>query len=152
FLDHHILHGNSLLGATPAAIERGIPNEAFVALTDDDKQWVKSLRNRNRQERTGQRRLGLGDSTIARVPDEILGLDGSHDSTIEAIHAKEAAMASWKESPAYRHALLVADAWCSAFFLEKKPDVPVLTEDAYRRLCDEGAIEPALEAEIQRIA
>ncbi len=59
FLDHHILVGNSLFGATPAAIADGIPDEAFVALTGDDKKTVAALKKRNRKERAGQDGLRL---------------------------------------------------------------------------------------------
>ena len=32
FLDHHIRVGNSLLGATPALLAKGIPDEAFTPI------------------------------------------------------------------------------------------------------------------------
>ena len=54
FLDHHILCGNSLLGATPRLVEGGIPDEAFTLLEGDDGKVVSSLKKRNREERSGQ--------------------------------------------------------------------------------------------------
>jgi len=38
FLDHHIRVGNSLLGATPALLAKGIPDEAFTPIEGDDKE------------------------------------------------------------------------------------------------------------------
>ena len=36
FLDHHIQVGNSLIGATPALLAKGIPDEAFEPIEGDD--------------------------------------------------------------------------------------------------------------------
>lgn len=55
FLDHHIKVGNSLLGATPALISRGVPNEAYAVLTGDDKEVTKALRKRKRRRAKGHR-------------------------------------------------------------------------------------------------
>jgi hypothetical protein len=40
FLENRIKCGNSLLGATPAAIALAIPDEAFAVLSGDDKAVV----------------------------------------------------------------------------------------------------------------
>jgi len=37
FLDSHVKCGNSLLGATPQLVDRGIPDGAFTPLIGDDK-------------------------------------------------------------------------------------------------------------------
>ena len=39
FLDAHVKHGNALIGATPALIDQGIPDEAFKAVEADDPVW-----------------------------------------------------------------------------------------------------------------
>lgn len=51
YLDGKIRVGNALLGATPALLAGGIPDEAYVALGGDDKAVVTELRKRNRAER-----------------------------------------------------------------------------------------------------
>jgi hypothetical protein len=43
FLDAHFRVGNTLLGTTPALLRDNIPDTAFVALGDDDKEWTKKL-------------------------------------------------------------------------------------------------------------
>src|SRR5690606_12377314 len=51
FLDAHIQCGNSLLGATPALLEKGIPDEAFTAIEGDDKKACSEAKKRNKKER-----------------------------------------------------------------------------------------------------
>ena len=150
FLDHHILHGNSLFGATPAAIAEGIPNEAFAALTGDDKEVVSALKKRNREERGGQEELIFDPGEV--VSEELKALEGFDDTDLETVRVKEKMLASWKASPEYEHARLVADAWCAAFAIEKTPDAPQLTEGVFRRLRDDGVVGSELRDEIERLA
>ena len=67
FLDAHIRVGNALLGTTPALLAQGIPDEAFTALTGDDKTVVTALRKRNKAEReqlaTGHEQLDMFEAT-----------------------------------------------------------------------------------------
>lgn len=52
FLDHHIKCGNAIVGfAKREEVERGVPDEAFVTLSGDDKDTAAFLRKRNKQER-----------------------------------------------------------------------------------------------------
>ena len=136
FLDHHILVGNSLFGATPAAIADGIPNDAFVALTGDDKKIVSELKKRNKRERSGQDTLAFAAEEMAGLGAEIEALEQFDDEDLETVRAKERMLADWKASDAYTHARLVADSWCAAFVIEKKVDSPQLTEATFRRLRD----------------
>src|SRR5262249_28500113 len=62
FLDHRIVQGNSLLGTTPRLLAAGVPDEAFNALTGDDKKVVSELKRANRIERSGQLTLTAGPS------------------------------------------------------------------------------------------
>lgn len=50
FLDHKLKCGNSLVGATPDLIEKGIPEEAFSAVTLDDKSICSGLKTIVRKE------------------------------------------------------------------------------------------------------
>src|SRR5438552_2454470 len=123
FLDHRIVCGNSLLGATPALLERGIRDEAFAALESDDKKVVSNLKKRNRQERkTGQAVLALGASTAslqAPIADRIEEIDAIEDTSILGVRKKEQAWADLEHSVELAHAKLVADAWCAAFVIPK---------------------------------
>ncbi|MCB0075397.1 MAG: hypothetical protein KDE20_28270, partial [Caldilineaceae bacterium] len=51
FLDANIRVGNALLGTTPALLATGVPDEAFVALTGDDKKVVAALKKENKRQR-----------------------------------------------------------------------------------------------------
>jgi type I restriction-modification system DNA methylase subunit len=57
FLEHHIQCGNSLLGATPALLKKGIPDEAFDPIEGDDKEYCKKYRKENKKEREGRMSL-----------------------------------------------------------------------------------------------
>lgn len=65
FLDHRIVCGNSLLGATPRLLAAGVPDEAFKAITGDDKAVVTALRKSNKQQRE---RALAGQGTFAFGP------------------------------------------------------------------------------------
>lgn len=52
FLDHHIKCGSAIVGfVRREEAERGVPDEAFKTLPDDDKETAALLRKRNKQER-----------------------------------------------------------------------------------------------------
>jgi len=57
FLDRRILVGDSLFGATPKALESGIPDSALQAIHGDDKKVVSKLHKRNKNERSERLRL-----------------------------------------------------------------------------------------------
>lgn len=137
FLDHHIRVGNSLLGTTPELIEKGIPDEAFKPIEGDDKLYAAALKKLNKTERN-QMSLMLvaeGEATYGDLADRVINLDSMADDSIETVHKKEESYNQLNASPEYRHAKLVADAWCSAFVWKKRKDAPqAITEDILRRL------------------
>ena len=58
FLDHHIKCGDSLVGVSdPSVLTNGIPDDAYKTVTGDEKEAAKLYRQRNKQERTGQRSM-----------------------------------------------------------------------------------------------
>lgn len=156
FLDHRILCGNSLLGATPALLAAGIPDEAFQALEGDDKKVVAELRKQNRMQRKGQETLFAGTSPtldtapLARTLAEIDRLD---DASLAAVRAKEERYQGLSRSEEYRRAKLAADAWCAAFVCRKTPGSPAITHDVFVRLTrDPQSVPEALRAEIECLA
>src|SRR5690606_23934776 len=56
FLDHHIQCGNSLLGTTPALLEKGIPDDAFNPIEGDVKTVCAELKRQNKRERQDRER------------------------------------------------------------------------------------------------
>lgn len=136
FLDHRIACGNALLGTTPALIEGGIPDDAFKALTGDDRQTVTSLKRENRKQRSGAQLLALGAAgdPYAPLAQAIEELDSLPDESLADIAEKEKRYAALVESQEALHARLVADAWCAAFVIDKVPEAPRLTQGVLEQL------------------
>lgn len=160
FLDHRILCGNSLLGATPALLAQGIPDDAFKAIEGDEKEVVRGLRKQNRQERKGEQRTFFHAlvAEVSRAYGELGGrlesLDDLDDASIEGVHRKEAVFRRLKQSDEYRRVRLAADAWCAAFVWPKREDAPEpVTFDLFRRLQeDREAVPEKTIAEVERLA
>ena len=92
FLDQHIRHGDSLVGVYDLdVLSDGIPDDAFKALTSDDKEVAKGLRKRNKEERVGQLRLDHApppkQSDLAR---DFAVLAETDDQTPADVHEKGA--------------------------------------------------------------
>ena len=66
FLDHHVKCGDSLVGVMDLdVLDEGIPDNAYKAVTGDDKKAAAWYRKRNKRERTtGQRSLALESSSM----------------------------------------------------------------------------------------
>jgi hypothetical protein len=124
FLDAHIRCGNALLGTTPELMAGGVPDAAFGPIEGDDKKTASSLKKRNKKEAAGQTSMVSGWSKPAAAEvdalrDAVAALDAAPDGDAKALAAKEAGWAELQGTPAWRHAHLVADAWCAAFVWPK---------------------------------
>jgi N-6 DNA Methylase len=127
FLEHHIQGGNSLLGTTPALLEKGIPDEAFEPLTGDDRKFCSALKKRNRKEREGFMSLPFvaePHSPYLSVRSRLEAIGVLDDATINGIRAKEQRWHEMASSVEYGKTKLAADAWCAAFVWPKHPDAP----------------------------
>ena len=131
FLDHHIQTGNSLLGVTPELLEEGIPDAAFKVLTGDDKDRVKALRSRNRQERKRKLvALTFGDTTqevLEQAAKELAAIDDLPDTSLEDIAEKQRRFEELVDSAEQRRLRFAADAWVAAFVGPKNDDTPAIT-------------------------
>ncbi|MGA7502164.1 MAG: N-6 DNA methylase, partial [Isosphaeraceae bacterium] len=163
FLDHHVQVGNSLLGATPALLRRGIPDEAFEPIEGDDKAVCRDYRKQNRDERNRQTTmfdLFARSETIrlSNIGPAMARIESMIDDSIEAIHAKDEAYRELKKSRPYEFAKLLADAWCAAFVIPKVrvPDLQprvTLTESTLRMLENNPNVVPSeVKDEISRLA
>lgn len=121
FLDHHIQCGNSLLGATPALIAAGLPDDTFTAIEGDDKAACAELKKRNKKERKGFGPLFEKEEQTIRDRLRLAAtqIEAMDDSQPAAIQQKEAAFTTSETSPEYRKAKLLADLWCAAFVIKK---------------------------------
>jgi hypothetical protein len=139
FLDHHIRCGNSLLGATPRALNAGLPDDAFNPLIGDDKAVCTEAKKRNKDERS-QLALFHGSETkpwesLGSLPAAMLEVETISDATAAAIHRKEQRYAELMQSSGYLHGHFLADAWCAAFVWKKTRDFPYpITNDVLRKI------------------
>lgn len=140
FLDHHLRHGNSLLGATAAAMAEGIPDAAFDPVTGDDKTYAATIRKRNRAERTGQRTLDEIGVHILDVTEEearrrYFASLGASDETLREVARKELEFYRHQRDPEVLRRKLTADLWTAAFFWPLQPgEANPPTDGVWRRL------------------
>lgn len=132
FLDAHIKVGNALLGTTPALLEQGLPDDAFVALTGDDRQWTTKLKRRNKSEREERTQADLFDSGHLVLDTRALAraaqaLRQAPTASLADVHAQQRRFAALQQDPDYAKGRLLADAWCAAFVQRKEPDILPIT-------------------------
>lgn len=151
FLDAHVKVGNALLGTTPELIALGIPDDAFVALGDDDKPTTTAWKRRNKVERdaraAAQDELDLfGDAPTPTVP-VAPSTAAAPGARLADVHALARRYAAWQHSPELARERLLADAWCAAFVQHKRPGDPAITTSTLDAVRD-GTIPAATAAAV----
>jgi len=126
FIDHHVVCGNGIIGATPAMIIDGIPNDAFTAKPNegDDRKACTKHKNRNKEAREGQTSLFTADIKW-RPADR--SADAARISTLPNDSLDEIAMKShaWEDftsSSEFARERLIADAHCAAVTFPRTGD------------------------------
>lgn len=167
FLDHHIQCGNSLLGTTPALMEKGIPQDAFKPIEGDNKDYCNEFKRANKDEAKnilGQRQGTLFDREqrpwehIGTLATQITKLDALPEDTVEHIRAKEKEYAEAVLSSGYLTGKFLADLWCAAFVWKKcKPedggfDYPITNDYYYKAEQNPNALPHWMREETQRLA
>lgn len=152
FLDHHLQCGNALLGATPALLAQGIPDDAFKPIEGDDKDVCRQLKKTNRAQRKDHEkkqgrfafrrgdaiRLGNMPTTLARIADE-------DEDLLEDVEAHRRQWEQAVHGAAYENARFLADAWCAAFVWPKDTSEIgefAVTEQDFRDIEDNPAHFP----------
>jgi hypothetical protein len=125
FLDHRILWGNSLVGVRDLTVLKTLlPDDAFKAVTGDDKEVAKQIKARNRLEGTAgfdfSPAKDVTELTVARK--ELFDLP---DDTPEQVRRKKAILEQVRKGRKYMADRQAADLWCTAFFAQ-------LTEQNFR--------------------
>lgn len=142
FLDHHIKCGDSLVGLTKAEeLLEPIPLEAFASRDMDDKEWGKALRAQHKKEldlAPIQQTLSawkeqVGDS-LAMVIKTLQTIATMPDSTPEEVARKKETYLHVVSGEAWRKLKALADIKLAPFFLTKRQDTPIATEQTYRAL------------------
>ncbi|GAA4238686.1 N-6 DNA methylase [Actinomadura meridiana] len=159
FLDAHVKHGNALIGATPALLKGGIPDDAFIATEGDDKKQAKTLEKLNVEERSGQYTLFDSEEETVTVTntafaDGLRRITTAPSDNLRAVKRQAKAYEEWEKSTEYLRALHVADAWCAAFMWLKTKDSPrAVTQRIFLALedPDDEGIPAATHEEIVRL-
>lgn len=149
FLDHHIKCGNAIVGfARREEAERGVPDEAFKTLAEDDKETAALLRKRNKKERqdhaAGQ--LPLSPSMQKQLDDILRGwkeLNRLPEHTPDEIDAKKARYLAFSQSEDAWLLHQIASIPIAQFYIPKTPDSlqKIITDAAYQRYW-KGEISP----------
>jgi len=128
FLDHKLKCGNSLIGATPELIKKGIPKEAYKPIGNDNPALCTELKKKIRKQ--------LEDLNRVNEPQTQYGLQFGRNQTDELLRLREALNNRKQEDNSdveeaeeeYRKLekmerqfkdWLMADVWTAAFFIEK---------------------------------
>lgn len=131
FLDHHIKCGDAIVGlANREELENGIPDEAFKALTEEEKKEgiASSLAKRNRLERKDregnatQIKADYENTTEANVQEameEYKTFVKYPETTPEEITAKQKAYRKFLEGKGYTFLKTMADTMVAQFFIPK---------------------------------
>jgi hypothetical protein len=130
FLDHRIRCGDSLVGIFDLdVLKRGIPDEAFKPVRDDDKPAARDLARQNRTERAGQSTLFAGrvEAAFARLGTNSPQLDAIPDDTPEAIRRKKQIFERSHAGPEYLRRKQACDLWTAAFFQPFRHGAPAIT-------------------------
>ena len=163
FLDLQIQTGNSLMGATPALLAKGIPDEAFDHIEGDDRSTCTENKRINKDDRRGQSTMfdrfeASLYEMIGNLAPALAKLAALSDDTLEGVRSKEEVYADLLRSSSYENSRLLADAWCAAFVMEKKKAGPLeprvtITEKVFRTIEQNPHKSPfGTREEIKRLA
>lgn len=119
FLDHRIRCGDSLVGVFDLAVLReGIPDEAFTAVTGDDKAVARRIKTQNKKERE-HRQLGEFDVDMGVLTSSRQQVNAIADDRPEDIRRKKKLFSSYQqEGTDWCKDKTACDLWTAAFFVE----------------------------------
>jgi hypothetical protein len=128
FLDHKLKCGNSLIGATPDLIKKGIPEEAYKPVGNDNPAICRELKKKVRREQESLSRVNeptaqYGLKFKRNETDELLRLrealnNRKQEQISDVDMAEEEYMQLEKMERKFKD-WLMADVWTAAFFIEK---------------------------------
>lgn len=121
FVDHHLCVGDALLGVLdPKVLENGIPDEAYTALSGDDKEVAAALKRQNKIDLESWRSISGGDLlTQAATAQSALQVEQLDDETPEHLTAKRAAFLAAKLEAERTPLARLADTYVAAFLARK---------------------------------
>ena len=151
FLDHHIKCGDSLVGVWDIdVLEAGIPDDAYKAVTGDDRKAATQYRNRNRLERKGQTALRTLQSANAMAT-EWAAFSGLEERSPAEVKAKEDLYQDLRgpDTPWWQQKV-ACDLWTYAYFARLQPQTSgrpatVPTTDNVRQALANRSTQPPME-------
>jgi type I restriction-modification system DNA methylase subunit len=116
FLDHHIKCGDSLVGIFDLDVLRtGVPDDAYKAVTGDDRAVANDIKKRNRTDTKGLFRYSIQDR-INRIAGAFAAIADLPETTPDQVRAKEIAYAGLRQGEDWGRAKSACDLWTTAFF------------------------------------
>lgn len=132
FLDSHIRCGDSLIGVFDyEMLRKGIPDEAYKALTGDDKEVAKAFAKHNKNMREGHgTRGGLLQELKppASIIDAARALIDMPEDSLAQIAAKQAAFAKLHKGESWQNLKTACDLYVTAFYATKIGKLPTAAE------------------------
>lgn len=120
FLDHKIRCGNSLVGVTDLSVlKKGIPNNAFNAVTGDNKEVCSELKKANAKFlKTGQFSLfdGNGEEEIKHLSTEYSELDKIRQDDLGSVKKIQTRFEHFRRNAKWLNDWTACNIWTSAFF------------------------------------
>lgn len=164
FLDHKLKCGNSLVGATPDLIKKGIPVEAFNPVTLDDKDVCTDLKKRVKKEleAKGRKDRGIQTGFDFRVT-TVIETEEEAEQYLHILHSQQedaeevenvaleyqAVYKALRENTDWK----LADTWTAAFFIQKGDLNKIYPTNVTLQNIKQGnAIDEDLEDEILALA
>lgn len=155
YLDAQIKVGNALVGATPAVMAEGVPDDAFKPIEGDEKTICTATARQNRAERDSQGSLfGLDESIAANtgLAKKVQQVVAGAALSLADVHSQRQRMRAFTESVEYRTMKTAADAWCAAFVWPMQPGAPApITTETVARLADGAKLNERQTAEVNRL-
>ena len=138
FLDHRIKCGNSIIGATPELLTKGIPDDAFKPVEGDDPAVAASIRKKNKEERKGQQNLfTISESSTdwTEAVTAYAACSSLPEDDIEQVAEKARQYETLLNDSVIRFQHELADLWTATFFwpLTTETYDTVPTQDKFRR-------------------
>ena len=148
FLDHHIKCGNSLIGTTKELMKNGVLKDAYSlnGLKDDRKDLVKKIKEKNKNELKGVRRIddpswGLRER-VQRFFKEYIDLTNLSENDSSEVEYKKNRYNEFTGECEYKSEKLFYDAWTASFFWpvdEINDETEALTHADFLNLKDYGS-------------
>ncbi|EKE96446.1 Eco57I restriction-modification methylase domain-containing protein, partial [Tolypothrix sp. PCC 7601] len=120
FLDHRIKCGNSLVGVLDInCLKEGIPDEAYKAVTGDDKKLATQLKKRNKKEQENKGQLSIDENLEperTHYAESVRELGHIAEVTPQQVREKQARYQQTRKESGWWRDYSACNLWTAAFF------------------------------------